>query len=456
MKTPLLPVATAVLGIAVGFIAGKGGGSGGEKVKEDGPLVRNGSGTRQGSTRGAGAGGQRADSSSEAVLSAFLKGKSPTELTAEEAFALLKPQMNMDWYSDPLEAARMNYQYQLLASKLPLAVMEDVLALAREGGVPPYRANQLFGAYAARDWEKAMAWAEKQPDAGTLRSVAISRLAQDDPARASELYQQELMTGASRMAGWEASYSLASSYARLGQAEFFKFLDGLPSGSASNLLSNGARNLPKEDVATFLAQVQKRAADGKMEGWAMNNLISNLAGTRGEEVRKWVETMEPGSKRAELEISLAGSLSRQGKPGEVDELLRSAMAGAAGKEKEFVKERGGNLIGQNPEVMEKLVNLLPEGQELTREDVKQWAGYGFGRTDTMLDLAKLIRSPEEQAAYLVESFNGMGGTNNGNRNLNAKDFEILSHRLQAMDLSAETATQAKTALESAREKVLGK
>lgn len=456
MKTPLLPVATAVLGIAAGFIAGKGG-RGGADTKDDGPAMTRsgGTGSRQSPSRTSGPGGQRADSSSDAVLSAFLKGRTLSELSPEEAFELLKPQMNMDWNGDPLEAARINYQFQLLASKLPLGVIEEVIALARDSGVQGYRANQLFSAYASRDWNKAMAWAEKQPDAATLRTVAISRLAQTDPAKASELYQQDLLTGTSRTATWEASFSLASSYAKLGQAEFFKFIDGLPSGSSSNMLSSGMRNLPKEDVAAFLAEVQKRSADGKLDGWTMNNLVSNLAGTHGEEALKWVSSMEPGEKRAEMEINLASSLSRQGKSDEVDELLRSAMAGAAGKEKEFVKERSRNLMGQNPEMVEKLVNLLPEGQELTREDVKDWSNYGWNRTDTVLDIAKLIHSPDEQAAYLVDSFNAMGTDRPGGRKLNTKDFQILSHRLQSMELSAEAAVQAKTALQGARDKALG-
>lgn len=460
MKAPLLPLATAVLGIAVGFIGGKVGGAGGDAAAGDGAAERrNGPNTRQGSSRGTGsgggAGGQRSDSSADVVLSNFLKGQSVSEISAEEAFALLKPQMNMDWNADPLEAARLNYQYQLLASKLPLKVMEGVLTLARESGVQGYRANQLFGAYAARDWEKAMVWAETQPDSATLRGAAISRLALNDPVRAAELYQDLLMTGETRSA-WDTSYTVASNYAKLGQKEFFKFLDSLPSGSVSSLVSNGARTLPKEDVPAFLKEIQLRTEQGKIESWTMNNLISNMAGAHSQEVWKWLDTMEPGGKRAELELSLASNLSRQGKSDEVDALLASAMAGAEGKEKEFVKDRARNFYGQSPEVVEKLVALLPEDQKLTREDVKDWANYSYGRTDTVLEVAKYIHSPEEQAAYLVDSFNKMGNASGGGRKLNARDFEILSNRLSKMNLSANAMAQARTALDSARDSALGK
>ncbi|RYD20968.1 MAG: hypothetical protein EOP88_13110 [Verrucomicrobiaceae bacterium] len=458
MKAPLLPIATAVLGIAVGFIGGKSGGAGGagDTASKDG-QEQNESGKRQGSSRGAGSGGQRSDSSADAVLSNLLKGRAASEITAEEAYQLMLPQLNMDWNADPLQSARMNYQFQLLMSKLPLPVLEEVLVLSRDGkSVPPYRASMLFGAYATRNWEKAMAWAETQPDAPVLRSAALSRLATTDPARAAELYQKDLMSGESRSGMWDTSYTLGSAYAKQGQAEFFKFIDGLPSGSVSNLLSNAARNLPKEDIPAFLAEMQKRSAEGKVESWTMNNLMSNMATTHPEEARKWLDSLEPGTKRAEAELSLANSLARQGKSTEITALLKSAMEGAAGKEKEFVRERAANTLMQNPAVMAELVAMLPAGQELTKEDVKHWGNYGYGRTDAIVDVAGYIHSQDEKAAYLIESLNGMGENSRGNRKPNAKDFEILEHRLQKAGLTPEGMTQVRTALQGARDKILAK
>lgn len=465
MRTFLLPLATAVLGIAVGFAGGKAGDGGRDMAGEREPVARSRAAARQDASRGEETGaeaaadrrGQRAtalEKEHDLLLSALLKGRSITGISGEELFALLGPEMGRESGWEDGEAERLTYQYRILASRLPLEVTEKVLALAQGKGLRGSFVNILFSGYAQRDMDRAIAWAETQPDAARFRTVAVNRLSLTDPARAKALHQEAILSGGDSLS-WDSNHVLAENIAKRGQAEFFEFLDKLPSASQPNLISTSLKNLPKEDVATFMTEVQKRADEGKMDRWWMSQVLDSMAGNHPAELRKWMEGLEPGTKRAEAEVILAGRLSRSGNAGEVDALLRSAVAGSPGREKEFVMSRVRTLVSQDPELAEKLVNLLPEDQKLTREDVKDWGNYSYGRTDTVLEVAKYIHSPDEQAAYLVDSFNKMGNVSGGGRKLNATDFDILSHRLAKMNLSANAMAQAKTALSSARDSTLG-
>jgi hypothetical protein len=448
MKTPILPLGTAVLGAAIGFIIGN---LPDRSVSPDQAREETREAPRRPGKAGRLTAGRKSESPTEAVLSAMLKGRAPGELSAEEAFNLMQPNLSMDfWGGDPLEMARRNYEFQLLLNKLPLPVLEQVMELSRESGTPGYRLQQVFGAYAIRDWEKAMAWAEKQPDATSWKNNAIAKMALTDPTRASELYQQGMLEGTSSMNTWEVGMSLGSAYAKQGKAAYLAFIDSLPSGSASNVLSNSIRNLPKEDLPAVMKEMEQRVADGKIEEWTLRNLISNLAATDPQAANAWIEGMEAGENRSKIEMSLAENLARQGKGSEALALMKNAMAGMPGKEKEFFQNHVGSLVQSNPALAQQLASNLPEGVEITREDLKNIGTYG--RNDLMIDVAKLVKSPDEQALYLEESFRKISDRSK----LNAKDFQILTHRLQTLGLTGDAATRARQALDEARDKVLGK
>lgn len=446
MKTPALTLITAVLGLAIGFTVGKGGGG----SHEASPTDQADSVTRK-TQSSRGSSDRKTGSASEGILAGVLKGREISQLSAEDALKLLAPRMSMDWNGDPLEMARNNYELQLLLSKLPASVMEQVIELSRKSETPGFRVQQLFGAYAARDWQKAMDWASRQPDAATWKSAAISKLAISDPGRAAELYQDGRMNGTlSRNATWESGYNIGNAYAKQGLQPFLSFLDTLPSGDISSLLGNSARNLPKADIPALLQEVGRRTAEGSLDKWTMTNLVSNLSQTNPEEAKKWIASQETGETRSKLELTLASNLARQGRSDDVLPLLKSAMAGVPGKEKELFTSQIGNLIQTNPALINQLADILPAGIEFTKVDLKYFGGYG--RSDTMVDLAKLIKNSDEQVDYLKQSLENI--SNNGMK-LNEVDFQLLSHRLQSLPLTGSSAAVQET-LANARQKALGK
>lgn len=447
MKNPSWIAGTALIGIAIGFIAGSTRAERGTPSREEAAVSR-----RSGSTR-------RADVSArnpvkgESLASGSFKGREISGMSAAEVLALVKANSEINWGGDPLEAARKNYEYQLMLSKLPLAVLEEVMELSQESGIPGYRTRQIFSAYASRDLQKAMAWASTRPDAETWRGAAISATAANDPARAMEMFQEGILDGNYGTSGgnvMEGGYSLAGAFAKQGKDALLRFLDAMPSSGAGNLISNSVRNLPKEDLPAFMEEIEKRVKEGKVEQWTMSNLLQNLALTDPKLARSWIEKMEAGPERAKREISFAGMLSQQGKTGEALELVKSAMAQQPGKEKEFFMNEAGNLMYSNPNLISQVAASLPEGMELTVEDVRK-LGERSGRTD-LITMAKLLKSPDDQVSYLEESITKLGDRSR----LNETDFRVLTYRLESLGLTGDGAASVQSALAASREKVLGK
>lgn len=446
MKTPLALSAGVLLGIAIGVVVGRAGlavGGAAAGAEADGA----GADARRVSSRAA-AGGRRAESSAELVLSALLKGRAVSEISAEEAYRFIQPQLEMDNHGDPLENARIHYQFRLLTSRLPLPVLEELMVKSKENGISAIRINQIFSTYAARDWDKAMAWAAGQPDSENLRAGAIAGLAHVDPERAATLFEKELLEGRGQSGMWEASMSLSAAAASQGPEAFFRFIDSMPSATVSNMMHNGARNIPKEQIPAFLEQLDKRVEAGTVDKSVVGYLMPQIASTHPEEVRDWLGKMQVGPERSRGEFNLATQLASMGRTAEAEAMITEAMAGLAGQEKEFVKRRMPILIQRNPQLAEKLITLFPEGVKLTPTDAEGWSKQFYGRPDGVVDVARLFTTPEEKATYLVGSFKDL------NRNMNDKDFKILAHRIESLGLTGDDAARTKEALEAARAKTL--
>lgn len=399
--------------------------------------------------------GGRADSGANDVLADYLEGRAPAELTAEEAYQIIGPQLKdfpMDWSNDPVERARKNYQFELLASKLPLDVIEQVMDLGREKRANPYMLAQWFGAYVGRNPDRAMEWADRQPDSKEWRGTAILRLASSDPDLAVKLYGQEMLTGASRNTLQGVPSRLVKEYGKRGSAALFRMVDSMPGNETNNLIFGGWEALPEEEKPAFLAEIRKRAEAGQPEyQYYQNNLKLARAESHPEELREWMETMPPQS-QADTALKLAARQIGRGKTEAAKEYLRTAMNAVPGAEKDLVNA-SSNLYYNNPDLFTMMVEMLPEDQKLTLEDARKW-GAIHGRPLAALDMAVYIGSPEDRATYVASAFASMD--NSGLRKANAADFEILSKRLNALGLTGEAADRAHTALEDARKKSLGK
>jgi hypothetical protein len=447
----MLIAGTALIGIGIGFVAGSAGSEKGETAR--GEVAEISSGRTKSSRRTEGSGGGAGGSGKGEGLGFGSGKKDYSKMSAADALVMVKANADYVWGGDPLESARKNYEYQLLLSKLPAKVLEEVMEQSKVDGVPVYRIRQIFGTYASRDLNKAMAWAESQPDAESWKGAAISAVSAKDPARAMEMYQESLMEGGSATGpySYEGPYSIAGSFAKQGKAALLQFLDSMPSNGAGNYVSNALRSLPKEDLPGFIEELDLRVKAGKLDDWAMNNALQNLATTDPAAARELLGKMEDGPAKAKRELSIAGTLAQQGKTAEAMELLKSAMAQQPGKEKEFLINEGGNLIYNNPTLITQMAAALPAGSELTLEDVKKLNERGY-RNDPV-NMAKLLKTPDEQATFLEGAIKNLG--NRGNSKLNETDFRILEHRVQTLGLTGDNAAKVRQEIAAIREKAQG-
>lgn len=456
MKTALLPVAGVVLGIAIGFTAGRIGNGKADTMEAKHPDSPGAASPRKASARAAVQERRLADATAEAALAALLGGRRASLLTVEDAEELLQPLLTLDRDATALDRVRADFLMELLATRLPVDVLQQIIARGLGHGEASSRILRLFAAYAERDPEGSMTWAAGQPKSGELRSAAVARLATVDPELSATLIQQELVEGRRTSDGaWQAMNKLSAQHAREGQAAFFRFLDTLPSEWVTNLASNAEQDIPPDEFDAFLDEVRQRVADGRLESYAFDNLMGSLASRNPEEARKWLKTLEPGNPRSGAEIQLAERLVYRGKMEEAEALAKSALAGVPGKEKEFLRNRAMSMLTTSPDLLASMIEALPEGQELTSKDISDWSSSHHLVPGRLVDLAKLIPSPDEKAAYLVHGISELG-TKEYIKKPNAKDFELLSQRVATLGLTGDAAARVRNALDQARERVVGK
>lgn len=447
MKTPLALSAGVALGIAIGFAVGSGGG----KLRDGDQVAAGKLAARQPSGRT----GPRQGSGADEVLADFLKGRSPAELTAEQAYQIIGPQLEsnmMDWSRDPVERARMRYQFELLASKLPLDVLEQVMDLGRDKRANSHMLAQLLGSFAGRDLERAMEWAGRQPDSDEWRANLISHLAHTDPDQAVKLHREEMLAGSrSRILEGLPTW-IAREYGKRGSAALFAIVDSMPGQDTNNLIIRGWETMPEGEKPAFLAEIRKRAAAGQTEyRYYEDTLRLARAESHPEELREWMEKMPPRS-QANTALRLAAQQIDRGKTDAAKEYLKTAMNAVPGAQKDLVNSAAGDMYFNNPALFTMLVEMLPDDQKPTLKDASQWGNFG-ARPQAALDVAAYIASPEDRATYVARAFDGL--EHGGLRKANAADFEILSRRLDALGLTGEAGEKARAALEGAREKTLG-
>lgn len=450
MKTSALVAGTALIGIAIGFVVGNVAAGPGRSGKDG--AAENSSRTKSSRWTGGGTAGSPTNKA-DSVASGFGNGREFGRMSANDALAIVKANLDPRRNGDLLDAARNNYEFQLMLSKLPLSEMESLMAISMEEGVPTHRIRVIFNAYASRDLDKAMAWADAQPDADSWKSVAISATATRDPDRAMAMYQDALLRGRISSFGgdmMDGAYSLASNAAKQGKLALLQFLDSVPSSGAGGYISSLLRQLPKEDMTGFLEELEKRVKDGKMEQWTMTSVLQNLASNDPALARSLIDKMPSGPERASREISFAGNLAQQGKTTEALELVKSALARQPGKEKEVFMNEAGNMYS-NPNFIAQMAEVLPAGVELTLVDITNLANRS-GRSDPV-SMAKLLKSTDDQSAYLEEAIRNLGSRGT---KPNETDFRVLEYRIQSLGLTGSDAESVQKQLEDSRRKALRK
>ncbi len=430
MKTTTWSIITLALGLGIGGMLNRSGimdGVGTFSRREDPPPAKS------------------IASGEKALVDDFLKGQFPENLTAEEAYQLLYPWLSRGRDALPAteEELKLANQCELLLDRLPLTVLQELLDLARKGKLPLKQTHDTFAVYALRDWEKAMAWADRQPDSRDLLSTAISRMAESEPDRALALYQQATLDG--DVPEEEAIVAkLSKHHAKSGQAGFFAFLDALPAMSRDIPYRLALTHLPDGDIPAFLEGFKQRENRGTSV--PRSRLVLQLAGRAPEECRRWIKEM-PLGERVQAEFELALDLSSRGRVDEAGSIINDLFSEEHGS---FVRENLLTLV-DHPELAEKVIAMLPEGGKLTAEDFDHVLPSLFDEEPArMLDKVKLLPTPEEQAEYLVRAFGKMS-TNDG---LRPKDFEILSNRLRTSGPGGKDGERVKAALDEARARVL--
>jgi len=450
MKTPTLIAGTAVIGIAIGFVAGNMRGERAAVPRND--TAENS--PRMKSSRRADGPAAGSASKGEGAASGLTKGREFSKMSAAEALVMVKANSETWGGGDPVEMALKNYEFQLMLSKLPLGELEKLITLSQGPGVQGFRARHIFGAYASRNLEKAMAWAATQPDPDSWKSTAVSALAANDPGRAMEMYHDVILNGTSSpyLGSMDGGYALSVSLAKQGTKEFLQFIDSIPSTGADNYISNSLRNLPKEDLPEFMTELEKRVKEGSMEQGILNRSLQSLATTDPELAWSIIGKMEEGAERAKREMGFAGALAQQGKTADAVELMKNAMAQQpAGKEKEFlISEASGYLMSGNP-AFTQLVAELPPGSELNLEDVKKISERSW-RSDPV-NIAKLLKNPDDQVTYLEGAIDNLGKRG---PKLNDADFRVLEHRMLTLGLTGDHLATVQEKLAATRETALGK
>lgn len=451
MKPIGMMAAAAVLGIAIGFGIGRTS-SPKEGDAAERQLQSDAAPTRQ-RDRGR---PERSSASNDDVLSSLLRGRSIQSLSTQDIADLLEENSNRDRNEDPVAAARRNYQLQLLLSKLPV---EKLAELSQEmltaEGRRSTQGYQVFNAWARRDWKQALEWAESDPKGNQWIGSAISALAATDPGLAEELLQKRLLSGEMTDGrGYSALYSVAQSKARLGKDAFLDFLETLPSQQQSNMISNSVRDLPEGDLAGFLDELYQRKSAGGSSTWSYSNVLNELMRVDPVKAKAWVDQMEPGSERTNIEMGMITNMATSGKMSESIELMTKVVERDPAKAKDAIKQLVNQMSYQGPAAMAEIINALPANIQMTADDYQNSAHmFGWGRAGSLVDMAKTIRSPDEQAKLLVQAMDqGVKQLEGGSgMRFNETDLRIFENRVATLNLSGDAGEKVSASLTKVKE-----
>lgn len=400
---------------------------------------------------------QARDSSGEEMLSSLLKGRTPQALSSEELVEIVVRLSKYDPSLDPVSRARQSYQLQLLLAKLSSTQLEDAAGAMAEDPASKRNGalNTIVGALTAKDARRALAWAKDQPNSSALLSGVLSRMAKDDPMAAADLYREGLMDGTFlQNDGWQASYGIGNAMAKLGKKPLLEFLDSLPRQQQDNLLSNTLGELPEGDRIAMMDEIHARTQEGLAESYHFKNLFSNMLLSSPDQALAWLEKMEPGRERADLELLRASKLSGSGDADAAKESMARAIAQVPGKEKELFLQAVNSMSYGNPRDLAQFSSMLPASAVITADDLKNQVSNSLYRgLGSLVDLAGAIQDPAEQSKLLVgalENFTKTASSNPRRKMVNETDYAIFERRLASLNLSGDNRRQVQDALAAAR------
>ncbi len=443
MKSPLLLCGAVVTLVTGGYIAGRSQGTA-SRPAHNGPAV-----TKRPLNRPVPA----IESGSRALLSDFLKGNTPGELTAEDAYQLLRPWLEKTRYNDfdrTRDGMKENLQLRLLADELPLPILRQVLARARDGTFPLDRSHELFSAYAVRDWDEAMAWAKTQQDAEVLKMEALGHLSEIDPDRAAAICRAP-NAGSILEADSVIISNLARHYSKRGKAAFSDFLESIPAIHESRVVWIAMENLPDEELSAFLDFYRGRG-EARKSMMDPGDLMIEVVDREPEKFQQWRDTLTP-ERRADLDRQLAWRRMTAGRNAEATEHLQASINGYPGNTVDFVREKLLHWT-EDPVRARILKNALPSGIDLTSIDAefpKSSDPFSdpFNDTVTGIAVAKLLSTQEDQADYLVRAFDRLDPEATEMR----PDFDKLAEQIKGLEITGAASDRIGNALDRARKRL---
>jgi hypothetical protein len=397
------------------------------------------------------------ESNSDELLSSILKGRAPKDIPDTELVKIILQLSKYDATQSPVARARQNLQFQLLLEKLPASRLEQA-AEALAADPDSKRTGSMFtiiGPMVSKDPQRALAWAKTQKDPSRMLASVLGAMAKDDPVTAADLYREGLLDGTFNQSdGWNASYGISTAMAKLGKKQLLSFLDSLPLGQQSNIVSNCYHALPESDQLDMIDEMYQRSKDGRSQDYSFKYLFTSALNGNRTQAEAWLARVEPGKERATLELSAANSLSRAGDSDAARAFMARAIAQSAGREKELLKEAVDQMGYNSPDDIAIFASLLPQGIEILAADLKGQASNTSHRgLSGLTGLARAIRDPAEQTKLITTALDDIASRTESSSNssrLNSTDFEILSRQLRTLNLSGENAALVEQSLAAAR------
>jgi hypothetical protein len=440
-----------IAGIGLGYLLGssRSASAGSENTPEPTSNTRPGKSTSRDR--------EARESTSDELLSSLLKGRAAKDIPDAELVKIILQLSKYDPTLSPVARARQNFQLQLLLEKLPASRLEQA-AEALAADPDSKRTGSTFtivSAMASKDPQRALAWAKTQKNPSGMQATILGAMAKDDPITAADLYREGLLDGTfNPNDGWSASSGIANGMAKLGKKQFLSFLDSLPQGQQSNLISNCFQALPEGDQLEMIDEMYDRSKDGRLQDYSFKYIFSSALNSNRSQAEAWLVKMEPGKERATLELFMANSFARNGDPDATREWMSRAITQSAGREKELLKEAVDQMAYNNPDDIATFTSLLPQGIELLADDLKSQAYNTTHRGFSGLTgLARAIRDPAEQTKLITTALDELANSTANSSNLsrlNATDFEIFTRQVRTLNLSGENTARVEQSLAAAR------